>query len=888
LTARRRFLLPEVIQSSSMDCGPAALKSVLSGFKINASYARLREACHTSVDGTSIESLEQVARLLGLEASESLLPIEHLVMPEAGALPALVTTATSSGIIHLVVVWRRVGPWVLVMDPVRGRSWVRWQSFARDVFLHSVRAPAAAFATWSAQEEFRRPLRARLAAVGADPDVLLTGEVAWQELSALDAAARAAAAAESEAQLSRAETARAFRAFLDVARGQLVGGPPLGDWFWTAQPVPVEDGEDGEMVILRGTPALLISGRIDEAPANDLEAGEGSPRLPRSPELARALREPEIGTGRVIRDVLRAEGFSRYLGPITAGLALAAAARVFEALLFRAFFDVGQRLVVFEQRLMALLAMVVLVAALVVLEWPLGSGLLAAGRGIEVRLRAALLAKLPRIPDRYFRTRASADMVHRAHAIHRLRALPSVVGRALRTSFELVFTAIGVCLLHPPATALVLFGVIVLMAVPLLAQSEVAQRDRRAREQGHSLSGYLLDGLRGLVAIRAHAAEDAVSREHLSRLQEWLLSARRAAGLVATIDVGSAALGYAFSAWILFDYLRSAPATGWAILLFYWAFMLPGLAHQMAGWLLQLPMHRNLAVQMLEPLTAPEDEDVANTERPRDTSGPPAIAIREVTVEVAGRALLQDLNLSIAAGEHVAVVGSSGAGKSTLVGLLLGWHRPSAGHISVDGAPFDTAAVTRLREGTVWVDPAVYLWNRSLLDNVRYGTPQERRPVAAAIEDAELDDVLGRLPMGLQTSLGEGGGLISGGEGGRVRFARGLARGPARLVVLDEAFRGLERPRRRALMVRARRTWRDATLVCVTHDIAETAEFDRVLVIEDGKLIEDGRPGELLGRAASRYRQLREAEARVAALLEGRRWRRWRVSEGKVIEGGAA
>ena len=111
-------------------------------------------------------------------------------------------------------------------------------------------------------------------------------------------------------------------------------------------------------------------------------------------------------------------------------------------------------------------------AALILLDWPLGSALLASGRGLELRLRAALLAKLPRIPDRYFRTRAPADMVHRAHALHRMRGLPQVAGRTLRTAFELLFTAIGVCLLHPPATLAVATGTIVMMLVPVVVQGE--------------------------------------------------------------------------------------------------------------------------------------------------------------------------------------------------------------------------------------------------------------------------------------------------------------------------------------------------------------------------------------------------------------------------------
>ena len=148
-----------------------------------------------------------------------------------------------------------------------------------------------------------------------------------------------------------------------------------------------------------------------------------------------------------------------------------------------------------------------------------------------------------------------------------------------------------------------------------------------------------------------------------------------------------------------------------------------------------------------------------------------------VTVRAGGHAILEDLQLAIAAGSHVAIVGSSGAGKSTLLGLLLGWHRPAAGHLLVDGSPLDGARLDRLRDETAWVDPAVQLWNTSLLDNLLYGTDPDAVPALTdVLEDAALTDVLQRLPEGLQATLGEGGGLLSGGQGQRVRLGRALVR----------------------------------------------------------------------------------------------------------------
>src|SRR6516162_3410409 len=130
----RHWFAPEVIQTSAMDCGPAALKCLLEGFGVPVSYGRLREACQTSVDGTSIDTLEVLARTLGLDAEQIMMPADHLLLPEAEALPAIVVVRLPSRLMHFVVVWRVHGPWVQVMDPARGRRWVRAESFLRDVY----------------------------------------------------------------------------------------------------------------------------------------------------------------------------------------------------------------------------------------------------------------------------------------------------------------------------------------------------------------------------------------------------------------------------------------------------------------------------------------------------------------------------------------------------------------------------------------------------------------------------------------------------------------------------------------------------------------------------------------------------------------------------------
>ena len=145
--------------------------------------------------------------------------------------------------------------------------------------------------------------------------------------------------------------------------------------------------------------------------------------------------------------------------------------------------------------------------------------------------------------------------------------------------------------------------------------------------------------------------------------------------------------------------------------------------------------------------------------------------------------------------------------------------------------------------------------------------------------------VLQKLPNGLQTALGEGGALVSGGEGQRVRLGRALFRADVRLVILDEPFRGLEREIRYELLGRVRRLWQQATLLCITHDVGETQCFGRVLVVEHGRIVQDGSPNDLANQPNSRYAVMLEAEQALReGLWSSNECRKLRLDRGELLE----
>ncbi|MGE0451300.1 MAG: ATP-binding cassette domain-containing protein, partial [Vicinamibacterales bacterium] len=429
----------------------------------------------------------------------------------------------------------------------------------------------------------------------------------------------------------------------------------------------------------------------------------------------------------------------------------------------------------------------------------------------------------------------------------------------------------------------------------------VNERDLRMRTHAAALGRFYLDALLGLTAIRAHQAAKAVRHQHEGLLVEWARSSLRVIRASLAIGAVQSVVCTGLPALMLVGHFRRAGGvTGADLLLVYWALKLPSLVGTLVGLAHQYPTQRTITLRLLEPLSAPTHVHSAEgsaagplpgaVDPPRATgrrspSRGAAISLVEGTVVAGGHVILDRVSLEIAPGEHVAIVGPSGAGKSTLVGLLLGWHRLAHGWLRVDQESLSADVLVRLRERTAWVDPAVQIWNRTLLDNVGYSSRRlDGVRAAAALDAASLRDVVARLPQGLQTCLGEGGGLLSGGEGQRVRLARALAQPDVALALLDEPFRGLDRERRASLLAETRAHWSSSTLLCVTHDLSETKAFDRVLVVEGGRIVEDDEPGTLAARS-SRYRALLDAEVRVRdRLWRSEAWRRVRVEAGAVHE----
>ncbi|BCL23116.1 ABC transporter ATP-binding protein [Streptomyces tuirus] len=229
-----------------------------------------------------------------------------------------------------------------------------------------------------------------------------------------------------------------------------------------------------------------------------------------------------------------------------------------------------------------------------------------------------------------------------------------------------------------------------------------------------------------------------------------------------------------------------------------------------------------------------------------------------------GGEVLPAFDLTLPAGQTVAVVGSTGAGKSTLAKLLARFYDPSGGRVLLDGVDLRDLAVPELRRGVVMVTQEAFLFSGTVADNIAIGRPDAtREEIEQAAKEIGAHDFISSLPDGYDTDVRKRGGRISAGQRQLVAFARALLADPA-VLILDEATSSLDVPGERAVQRAMTTVLKGRTAVVIAHRLSTVEIADRVLVMEHGRIVEDGRPAELIGgtgRFADLHRAWRDSLA---------------------------
>ncbi len=405
-----------------------------------------------------------------------------------------------------------------------------------------------------------------------------------------------------------------------------------------------------------------------------------------------------------------------------------------------------------------------------------------------------------------------------------------------------------------------------LAVVVLLSIYWIRPANVEAREWDSKMSGVLADSITGNPVVKSFAAEereDGLFRK-VAKGWEWraIRSWDRSAvsGLVQAVLIVILQIGMLGTGIWLWSQGQASP--GDIASLIATQFLITGYLRDIAQHVRALQR----TVNDMDDVLDFRDADLQVADRPGAAElvvRQGAIAFDHVTFRYKGAhdALYRDFSLQIPAGQRVGLVGQSGAGKSTFVKLVQRLYDLDAGRILIDGQEIAQVTQSSLREAVGLVPQDPVLFHRSIAENIAYGKPgASMDEIVAAAKLAHVDEFVRGLPKGYDTLVGERGVKLSGGERQRVAIARVILAGSP-ILILDEATSSLDSVSETYIREAMDRLAQGRTTIVIAHRLSTVQRLDRILVFENGRIVEDGTHGQLIGRDGGVYRRLVETQS---------------------------
>jgi ATP-binding cassette subfamily B protein len=496
------------------------------------------------------------------------------------------------------------------------------------------------------------------------------------------------------------------------------------------------------------------------------------------------------------------------------------------------------------------------------------------GNRIIANNQRALFSKLLNEGLGFFSDRHSTEFIARlsmgaAAATQVLNLLVTSVGRDLLSLIGLV----TVMVTQDPIMSF--FSFVVAPPAFLILRKLVRRIYKVARTQFHGTERVLetlQETLQGIRIVKAFTLEDMMRQRFDAQVaaveheaNKMARISNRSSPLMETLGGIAIAMAITYGGYRVID----TGATPGQFFSFITAFLL---AYEPAKRLARLNIELNGALVgvrvLFEVLDAPASE-------PTDAGKPPVridaarLAFEDVRFGYRrNEPILNGMSFVAEPGRLTALVGPSGGGKSTIFNLIMRFYEPERGRIVIDGQDIGQASRRSLREHVAYVGQDVFLFRGSVRDNIAFGRPNASQDeIVAAAKAAYAHEFILSFPRGYDTSVGEHGLQLSGGQRQRIAIARALIKN-APIILLDEATAALDSESERQVREAMDRLCEGRTTLAIAHRLHTVAHADRIFVIEQGRVVEDGRHDDLLrrdGRYASFYRlQLEQQEVRTA------------------------
>ena len=420
--------------------------------------------------------------------------------------------------------------------------------------------------------------------------------------------------------------------------------------------------------------------------------------------------------------------------------------------------------------------------------------------------------------------------------------------------------AIGfLALVSPTMTATLAVVAAVLACILFRLAAAGTPLHRGFADKAARVDGEMVDVIGNMQLVRAfgglareHKRFDAAVGQEMAARSKSLLYLEKLRLLHAGVTI---ILTFALLAWALLLWRHGQATTGDVVLVCTLGFTILHATRDLAVALVDITQHMARLSEAIATLLVPHTMTDHPEAEPFRLFGH-GVAFEHVAFAYPdGREVFCDFNLRFAAGKRTGLVGPSGGGKSTIFALLQRFHAVQGGRVLIDGQDITRLQEASLRDAIAYVPQDLSMLHRSVLENIRYGRPEATdAEVAAAARAACCDDFIEAMPRGIHTIVGERGVMLSGGQRQRIAIARALLK-DSPILLLDEATSALDTDSEEAVRDALDRLMRGRTVIAIAHRLATLRGFDRIVVLGDGRVMQDGAPDELARREGP-YRQL--------------------------------
>lgn len=492
----------------------------------------------------------------------------------------------------------------------------------------------------------------------------------------------------------------------------------------------------------------------------------------------------------------------------------------------------------------------------------------AVGQNALLDLRTRLFRHTQRLSLEFHESYTSGRII--ARQTSDLDSLREFLGESLNSVIAgmlfMVFTAVALLLLDGPSGLLLLVAVIPIALLTRWFQKRSQVVFRASRVASARLIVKFVETMTGIRAVQAFRAEERNDRAFGELNSAYVGYNNRSMVLFAIFTPTLNVVAGVTLALVLlvggFRVIDGAVEVGvlLAALIYVRQFFQP--LEEVAGFYNSYQS----AAAALEKISGVLAEDPTVPEPSHPTAlaaGPGAVRFDTVRFEyLPGRPILPEFILDIPGGQTIALVGATGAGKTTLAKLLARFYDPSSGRVTLDDVPLTELSSRDLRRAIVMVTQDAYLFSGSVAENIALGKPDATiDEIVAAATAVGADEFIRKLPDGYDTDVNKRGGRVSAGQRQLISFARAFIADPA-VLILDEATSSLDIPSERLVQHALQTLLADRTALIIAHRLSTVAIADRVLVMDAGRIVEDGTPAELIagtGRFAKLHAAWRES-----------------------------